>query len=90
MKLNPKYILRDIAGETILISLNDISAPKRLLCLNEMGRAIYNLLKEGNGKDAIIAALLNEYDIDEATLRSDIDEFFSILSEHEVIIETEL
>lgn len=87
MKLNPNYILREIAGETVLISLNDISAPKRLLCLNELGRAVYDLLKDGLGKEEMITALLSEYDIDEATLRTDVDEFISALLEHKVVID---
>lgn len=87
MRLNPKFILREVAGETLLISLNDISAPKQLLCLNELGRAIYALLKKSLTKEEIIAVLLNEYEIDEPTLRADVDEFLFILSEHNVLIE---
>ena len=51
MQLNPKYIMREVAGETLLISLLDISAPKKILCLNELGKAIYTLLTEGKNED---------------------------------------
>ena len=86
MQLNPKYILREIAGETLLISLSDISAPKKILCLNELGKAIYLLLTEGKNEDEIIDSLLEEYDIDEATLRADATEFLSILYNHGVLL----
>ena len=86
MQLNPKYIMREVAGETLLISLLDISAPKKILCLNELGKAIYTLLTEGKNEDEIISTLLNEYDVDEATLRADASEFLSILSDHGVLV----
>ncbi len=86
MHLNPKYILREVAGETLLISLHDISAPKRIICLNELGKAIYFHLQDNRSKEDIISLLLDEYDIDEPTLRSDVDEFFSTLQQHNIIL----
>ena len=86
MQLNPKYIMREVAGETLLISLLDISAPKKILCLNELGKAIYTLLTEGKNEDEIIAALLCEYDVDEDTLRADASEFLSTLFDHGVLV----
>lgn len=85
--LNPKYILRDVAGETLLISLQDISAPKRIICLNELGKEIYLLLQQGLDKAQITAKLLEDYDVQEDVLLSDINEFYSILMKYDILLE---
>lgn len=87
MKLNSKYILREIAGETILVSLSDISAPKRLLCLNDLGKDIYVLLQKGLAKDEVLVSLLAEYDVEEDRLRKDLEEFLHTLQQYHVILE---
>ena len=85
MKLNPKYVLREIAGETILVSLADLTSTKRLLCLNELGTSIYKLLLQGLETEEILENLMNEYDVEEAVLKADMDEFIETLKGYEVI-----
>lgn len=86
MKLNSKYILREIAGETILVSLADISTTKRLLCLNELGRDIYTRLLRGMSEEEIFAELLNEYEVEPHILRADLEDFLSTLRSYGVIL----
>lgn len=85
MKLNPKYILREVAGETLLVSLADATAPKRLLCLNELGKDIYHRLEKGLSKEEIFVSLLEEYDVEPQILQADLDEFLATLQEYGVI-----
>lgn len=86
MKLNPKYILREVAGETLLISLEDISSPKRILCLNELGKDIYALLQSGAEKEEMIHTLLSQYEVEETVLCADMDAFLDTLARYRVII----
>lgn len=86
MKLNPKYVLREVAGETLLISLEDISSPKRILCLNELGKDIYARLRSGAEKEDIVGALLSEYEVEEDVLRADVDTFLDTLARYRVIL----
>lgn len=87
MRLNPKYIMREVAGETLLISLEDISAPKRLLCLNELGVNIYSLLRAGKDEEQIVTDLLAEYEVEESCLRADVCEFLQRLLQFGVLME---
>lgn len=87
MHLNPKFILREVAGETLLISLQDISAPKKIICLNELGKEVYFLLQKGCSKEQIAAELLSQYEVDESVLLSDIDAFLSTLIHHNILID---
>ena len=87
MRLNPKFILRRVADETLLISVQDITSPKRLLVLNELGTDIYALLQEGADTEDIFTALLSEYDVKPDVLKHDIDEFLQALTSYGVIID---
>ena len=85
MKLNSKYILREVAGETLLVSLADANSTKRLLCLNELGKDIYLHLQKGLSKEETFVALLEEYDVEPQVLQADLDEFLATLQEYGVI-----
>lgn len=87
MRLNPKYILREVAGETLLISIQDLSAPKRLLCLNPLGTDIYTLLRDGFSRNEIVERLLEEYDVERTVLEADTDDFIATLRSYEVLID---
>lgn len=85
MMIDPNFVLREVAGETLLISLADISETKRLLCLNEIGREIFLLLKQGREEEQIVNALLEEYAVGEDTLRDDVREFLTELERFGVL-----
>lgn len=85
MRLNPNFILREIAGESLLVSIVEGEDNKRLLYLNGIGKDIYLYLREGLFGDALIAALLQEYEVEEATLRADVEEFLVTLRSYSVI-----
>ena len=87
MHLNPHFILRKVADEALLISIQDISAPKRLLMLNELGANIYTLLQQGETVENIHSTLLAQYEVDPSTLKADIDEFMLTLTSYGVLID---
>lgn len=89
MRLNPKYVLRQVAGETLLISLQDITAPKRVLCLNELGRDVFSLIRQGYTPDELVSELLPQYEVDEPVLRGDIESFLAELTKYEVFLPDE-
>ena len=85
MNLNPNFILREIAGESLLVSIVEGEDSKRLLYLNGIGKDVYLLLREGKRDEALIAALMEEYEVDEATLRNDVEDFFGTLRMHGIL-----
>ena len=52
---------------------------------NETGRFILQLLKEGNGIDAIQSEIRNHFKTSEEDLRSDIYEFINLLKEAQLL-----
>lgn len=86
MTVNPQYILRELAGQWLLVSIGE-EENKRLLYLNEIGKDIYTHLSNGLEGDALLTALQEEYDADPATLSSDVTEYLNLLRTYNVIID---
>lgn len=87
MKTNPEFIARDIAGELVLVPVG--TAAKNyggLVTCNEVGAFIWKKLEEGTGMDELVSAILDEFDIDEQTARSDAEEFVAKLKEINAVI----
>lgn len=86
MKRNNDYIVRSIAGETLLVptgpAARDFSG---LITLNELGAFLWNHLEEAQDLDQLVQKVLQEYEVDEATARSDTTEFLSLLASRGMI-----
>lgn len=87
MKVNPEFIVRDIAGELVLVPTG--AAAKScagLITCNEVGAFIWHCLEKGMDEAGLLAAVLDEFDIDEATAKADAAEFTENLRRHGAII----
>lgn len=80
MHASKDYLLREIAGETILIP-SGAAAQKfnGLVTLNELGSFIWNTLSEDLTLEAITARIIDAYEIDAATAQADAEEFLAEL-----------
>lgn len=86
MKIKKELITREIAGETFLIPCGKtVYDANGMFILTEVGAFIWKLLPEVEGEDKILQAVLAEYDIDENTARTDIEEFLSKLEKMGII-----
>lgn len=86
MIINPDFILREFAGEWILVSIAENEENKRILYLNEIGKDIYTHLLEGLEGDSLLNALQEEYEADPQVLKQDVEEYMEILRTYRVII----
>ncbi len=80
MHATKDYLMRSIAGETILIP-SGAAAQKfnGLVTVNALGAFIWDQLQEPITLDALVGRITDEYEVDEATARSDAEEFLSEL-----------
>ena len=86
MKIKKELIKRQIAGDTILVPLGRaVLDSNGLFVLNELGAFIWDLLPQAENGDSLVAAVLREYDVDEATARQDIAEFLEKLRQMHII-----
>lgn len=82
MKLNGNFVLRDIAGESMLIPVGEASGKVNgIITLNESGVVIWNALNEKCDKDYAVSKLTEEFDVDDDTAKADVDAFISRIAE---------
>lgn len=86
MHIIPGFIVRQIAGETVAVPTGEAAHNlSGLIILNETGQRIFELLQTEQTEEALVKSLLDEFDIDESTARSDVSEFLQILRNADVL-----
>ena len=66
MKLKDDSILRNIAGQTVVLPSGGDLDLNMMITLNETGAFLWERLQQETDEAALVAALLAEYDVDEA------------------------
>ena len=75
MKVKPGFILRDVVGEHILMPIDEnIGIYKGAVLLNSTSAFVWETLQQDISRDDLLAAMLEEFDIDEATAERDLDQ----------------
>lgn len=88
MKRNEDFMLRDIAGEVVLVPTGKATQNfNGLITLNEVAAFIWKNLDEAKTKEKLIELILDEFEIDEETAKADVHGFVQALTEHGMIIE---
>ena len=88
MKLKYEFAVRTICGESVAVAIGEGSREyHNIISLNETARDIFKLIQEGNDEDAIIAAMLKEYDVTEDKLRPEVQALIGKLKEEGLIVE---
>lgn len=67
MKLKAGLLLRQVAGENVVLSVGSEVELGGMLTLNETGVTLWKCLEQGAELSDLTAALLAEYDVDEKT-----------------------
>ena len=91
MKINKEFVLREIAGEYIIIPTGStVLEWNGLITVNEVGVTIWNMLQEEVTLDQLVQKILEEYDVDEETARKDTEEFLQNLMESGILPQSEM
>lgn len=72
---------RTIGGETIVLNL----ANSRYFTITGVGTRLFELLAEDRGVDELVGTIAEEYDVDPAVARRDIDSFLDRLREAQLL-----
>ena len=82
MKLDKEFVLREIAGDYIIIPTGKtVLEFNGLITVNEVGVFIWNMLKDEVTMDDIVAKIVEEYEVEDAVARADAQEFIDKLVE---------
>ena len=86
MKLKDGFILRQVAGQAVVLPGGDVLDLNMMITLNETGAFLWERLMEETSEDALVAALLAEYDVDEATARAAVVAFVQKLNDNGFLV----
>ena len=82
MKLNKNFVLRNIAGESMLIPVGEASGKVNgIISLNGSGVLIWNALSENFDRDLAARKLTEEYEVGFDKALEDVDAFIGRMSE---------
>jgi len=80
VRIKDGYMLREVAGNSIVVAVGKATLNfNGLISLNDTGTFLWKLLSEDATEQALLVAMLNEYEIDSATASKDITEFIEQL-----------
>lgn len=81
MKIKDGFLIRQMAGATVVVPSGDRMDMDMMITLNDTGRFLWEQLQEDKSIDDLTAAVLAVYDVDEATAREYIEKFVARLKE---------
>ena len=86
MIIKKQLIKREIAGDTILVPVGkSVYDSNGLFVLNELGGFLWDRLSEASDAEALVDAVLEEYDVTREEAATDIEAFLDKLREMDIL-----
>lgn len=67
MKIKEGFLLREVAGQTVVLPTGDDLDLNMMITLNDTGAFLWQKLQEDTNQAGLVSALLEEYDVDAET-----------------------
>ena len=87
MILKEGFLLRQVAGQTVVLPTSAELDLNMMITLNETGTFLWERLVEETDEAALVKALLAEYDVDEETARKAVSAFVQKLNDNGFLAE---
>ena len=82
------YVVREVAGEFLLIPVAaQEDLPGQMAVMNETGKFLWEQLQEEKTPEQLLAAMTEEYQVSREEARADIEEFLTMLRQHQLLAE---
>ncbi len=76
MKIKNGFVMREVGGANVVVPVGEMSKTFHgMINLNETGAFLWRFFNEDRTIDDAVAALLEEYDVDEALAREEVEKF---------------
>ncbi len=80
MKINKNYVLREVAGTWVVLSIGEATAHlSGMITLNETGVFLWRKLEEGATCEQLAEALTEEYSVSKEEALADVQSFVETL-----------
>lgn len=88
MKIKDGYMLRSIAGYSVVVPIGDSTLDfNGVINLNETGTTLWKALESDVTEETLVKALTDEYDVDEKRASQDVSAFVKKMREANLIDE---
>ncbi|MBQ1947020.1 MAG: PqqD family protein [Clostridia bacterium] len=88
MKIKDNYILREIAGSYMVIPCGEeLQNFSGMITLNETGAFLWKLLTTQQTQESLVAALLEEYDVEQSLAEQDVAAFLNAMREGGLLVD---
>lgn len=81
MKLKEGFVLRTVAGESVVLPTGGVTNFDMMITLNDTGKFLWERLSVGAEEEELVKALLAEYDVTEETATRSVASFVARLKE---------
>ncbi|MBQ9142702.1 MAG: PqqD family protein [Lachnospiraceae bacterium] len=85
MKIKDGFLLRSVAGRTVVIPADETLNLNIMITLNETGCFLWKRLEKGASMQELIDALMEEYNVEETLAEADVKRFLEKLREEELL-----
>lgn len=85
MKLKDGFLLRTIAGQTVVLPSGGDLDLNMMITLNDTGAFLWEKLQQETDEAALVAALLAEYDVDEPRAAAAVAAFVKKLEDNQFL-----
>ncbi len=86
MKIRKDFMLREIAGETVVIPVGEAAMDfQGIMSLNESGKILWAMLEDGCDEKAMVNKLLDVYDVTIETAQNDVSVFLDQLKKQNIL-----
>lgn len=90
MKVDNNFVLREVAGDYIIIPVGKaVLEFNGLITVNEVGASIWKAVAGEITFEGLVEGILNEYDVEESIAREDIREFLDSLEKGRILVKDE-
>lgn len=86
MKLKDGFILRTVAGETVVLPTAGVTNFDMMITLNDTGKFLWERLAVGAEEAELVSALLAEYDVTEELATQSVTAFVARLKELDFLV----
>ena len=91
MKIQKEFVLREIAGDYVIIPTGKTALTfNGLITVNEVGAELWKMLQSDVTFEELTSGILEIYDVDEETAKEDIREFLDTLEERGILDKPEV
>lgn len=82
MKIKDGFLLRQVAGQNVLLPVGGDLELNMMITLNDTGAFLWQQLQQENDVDGMVQALLAEYDVDKTTAEGAVKAFVKKLDDY--------